>query len=138
VLLGEWIVCNSALIYFVLTHGYKIRRHERDIDNIHTALKQITHVRNIDHPNKANQEVETTLEAHFSTHERRMTEKNTLIMETLEDLKSSFTKSEEKQQRQQIEIDQLQQQLVATSSLLQKLQDACSQSGIFPNEMEDQ
>ncbi|KAM3580801.1 hypothetical protein VKS41_006860 [Umbelopsis sp. WA50703] len=114
------------------------RRHERDIDNIHTALKQITHVRNIDHPNKANQEVETTLEAHFSTHERRMTEKNTLIMETLEDLKSSFTKSEEKQQRQQIEIDQLQQQLVATSSLLQKLQDACSQSGIFPNEMKDQ
>lgn len=113
------------------------RRHESDIDHIHTALKQAAHAIPKKTTSNTTPELESTLEAQFNTHKRRMKEKHTLIMETLEDFKSSFTKSEEKQQKQQIEIDKLQQQLVRTTSVLQTLQNACSQRGILPEEMGD-
>ncbi|KAJ2956535.1 hypothetical protein NQZ79_g7639 [Umbelopsis isabellina] len=113
------------------------RRHESDIDHIYTALKQAAHSLPMENPNHVTPELESTLEAQVNTHERRMKEKHTLIMEKLEDFKSSFIKSEEKQQKQQIEIDKLQQQLIKTTSLLQTLQNACSQSGILPEKMGD-
>ncbi|KAG2173729.1 hypothetical protein INT43_005149 [Umbelopsis isabellina] len=87
------------------------RRHESDIDHIYTALKEVAHAMPKEKPSNTNPVLELTLKAQVNTHERRVKEKHTLIMETLEDFKSSFTKSEEKQQKQQIQIDNLQQQL---------------------------